>query len=430
MIRFIHAADIHLDSPMQGIKSQDSGIDQDIYKKSTRKALINLVDYALKEKVDFITLGGDNYDGNFDSYETALFFQEQIARLDHIPVVAITGNHDAASKITLKLHLPKNYKLLSDEAPEVFDVLTGVRVIGQGFRNQSEKRNLAERYPQRDGHGITIGLLHTSLDGREGHDNYAPCSTSDLLSKNYHFWGLGHIHKSEWIGDSGETNSILFPGNLQGRSVRETGPKGAYLIEMNDDGEIKSSHFEPMDVTRWFELDISVEDCNTDEDIWQKTQIELQREFQNANGRTLAGRINFTGMTPLHMNLLDMQVNQDNRILSEAQQAAANAAPQKIWIQKVKIRTMMPVDRITIAPFLQDFINQKSESAEWISSFLQREELLKLKQQLGIVKNPEHRNLLEQNFSEHVIQQLIHDIPTLLENVIFESNRSKAQKEV
>ena len=208
MIRFIHAADIHLDSPMLGIDSDNARIDPNIYRMSTRIALSNLIDFAIREKVDFITLGGDNYDGNWDSYQTGLYFLEQISRLGDIPVVSITGNHDAANKMTLNLTFPKNFKQLSVDGPEVYEIVHGVRIVGQGFKDQKEKRNIVATYPRLDGSGIKIGLLHTSLDGKPGHANYAPCTLDDLRAKNYHFWGqsanLNRFASSGLVAMSGQ----------------------------------------------------------------------------------------------------------------------------------------------------------------------------------------------------------------------------------
>ena len=104
---------------MRGLDTKLADIDPSVFRLSTRKALKNLVDWALAENVDFVTLGGDNYDGDWRDHQTGLYFAQQMARLGSIPVVSITGNHDAQSKITRTLRLPPTFHRLSEETPEI-----------------------------------------------------------------------------------------------------------------------------------------------------------------------------------------------------------------------------------------------------------------------------------------------------------------------
>lgn len=418
MIRFIHAADIHLDSPMRGIDPEKARIDPSEYRISTRKALANLVDVAIREKVDFLTLGGDNYDGDWDNYETGLFFLEQMARLDQIPVVSISGNHDAANKMTLRLNYPKNFKALSDEQPMTHEIISGVRVVGQGFRDPKESRNLAELYPRLDGAGIKIGLLHTSLDGREGHARYAPCSVDDLLRKHYHFWGLGHIHKHAWENRSGEP-PILFPGNLQGRHAKESGPKGAWLITLDDDGQFVEKKFLELDVTRWLNLEISISDMENLDDFYGACEREFLRQNDAAGNRTLAVRLRITGESELHESLLALRENRDDALLHNIQMAATSAAAQRVWVEKMELASRKPqaAHRFTPAAFtfLEEFINHSVMDEAWIENYLKSPEIKKLKQQIEYF--PESFDTLEikTNFEPDSIRQIVQETPEILE---------------
>ncbi|MFM7594205.1 MAG: exonuclease SbcCD subunit D [Isosphaeraceae bacterium] len=418
MIRFIHAADIHLDSPMRGIDSASAQIDPDLYRKSTRIALKNLVDFAINEKVDFLTLGGDNYDGDWDNYETGLYFQGQIARLGKIPVVALKGNHDAASKMTLRLHLPGNFKMLADDKPEVYEILPGIRVIGQGFGDPAETRNLAAEYPRLDGSGIKIGLLHTSLDGRDGHANYAPCHIDDLRLKHYHFWGLGHIHKHSWEERGGES-PILFPGNLQGRHIKESGPKGAWLITLDDDGNCIEKSFVELDVTRWHQIDVNISGIENSDDFFNACERKFTELNLESPERIMAVRVRASGRSELHFALLALQEMRDNALLANVQSAAINAAPGRIWVEKVELASAMPetVQRLKPAAmtFLQDFINTSVLNDDWISSYLASDEIDRLRNNVGYFTDNETVKELMKNFEPALIQEFISEIPEILE---------------
>ncbi len=226
MIKFIHAADIHLDSPLVGLERYD-GAPVDEIRGATRRALENLVRLATEEHASFVLIAGDVYDGDWKDYNTGLFFVKQMARLKEagISVYLVAGNHDAASVITKSLRMPDNVAFLSTERPETMLIdRLGIALHGQGFPAREVTEDLSIAYPDAMAGMFNIGLLHTSVDGRSGHEPYAPCTLDGLRSKGYDYWALGHVHAREVLS---EDPWIVFPGNMQGRHVRETGPKGA-----------------------------------------------------------------------------------------------------------------------------------------------------------------------------------------------------------
>jgi len=225
---FLHAADVHLDSPLHGLERYE-GAPIDEIRTTTRRAFDNLVDLAINEAVDFVLLAGDLYDGDWKDFNTGLYFVERMGRLRDagIKVFIIAGNHDAASQITKRLKLPDNVKTFSTRHPEriILDELD-VAIYGQGFANRAVTDDLSQAYENGDPQLFNIGLLHTCLDGKPGHEPYAPCKIDGLRSKGYEYWALGHVHKREIIT---QDPWIVFPGNTQGRHMRETGNKGCYL---------------------------------------------------------------------------------------------------------------------------------------------------------------------------------------------------------
>jgi len=115
---FIHAADIHLDSPLRGLERYE-GAPIEAVRGAARAAFARMIDLAIEQRAAFILLAGDLYDGDWKDYNTGLFIAAQMARLDQagIPVVLISGNHDAANRMTRQLRLPANVHRLPDARP-------------------------------------------------------------------------------------------------------------------------------------------------------------------------------------------------------------------------------------------------------------------------------------------------------------------------
>ena len=230
---FIHAADLHLGSPFQGLAMKDAAV-AEMFMEASRRAFTALVDQAIERNVDFLLVAGDVYDGDWKDNKIGLFFNREVARLDRagIPVFLLKGNHDAESVITKTITLPPNVSEFPVNKPGTFTLdHLKVALHGQGFAERSATENLALAYPPPQPGWFNIGVLHTSLTGREPHAPYAPCSVEDLRSRGYDYWALGHVHDYEVVSDN---PPIIFPGNLQGRSVREQGAKGAVLVSVED----------------------------------------------------------------------------------------------------------------------------------------------------------------------------------------------------
>ena len=230
MFKFLHAADIHLDSPLRGLDRYE-GCPSDEIRGATRRALDNLVQLAIEEQVAFVLIAGDVYDGDWKDHNTGLWFVKRMAELRDagIKVFLIRGNHDAQNRMTRDLRLPDNVDLARVDRPQTCHLDdVPVAIHGQGFASQAVTDDLAASYPARDPGCFNVGMLHTSVNGREGHDRYAPCTVESLRAKNYGYWALGHVHKREVLDE--RDGPIVFPGNIQGRHIREAGPKGCMLV--------------------------------------------------------------------------------------------------------------------------------------------------------------------------------------------------------
>jgi exonuclease SbcD len=333
MFTFIHAADIHLDSPLLKLDAYE-GAPVEEFRRATRRALENLVQTALSEKVDFVLVAGDLFDGDWKDYNTGLHLVSQMSRLREagIPAYVIAGNHDAASKITKNLRFPENVTLFPTDRPATVRLeRLGVAVHGQSFASPTVRKNLARGYPAAVGGCYNIGLLHTSATGREGHEPYAPCTLEDLAAKGYDYWALGHVHQREVLS---EDPYVVFPGNVQGRHVRETGPKGCYLVSVDDTGATELV-FRPLDVARWAVAEVTAEGAANGYEVIDRVRTRLQALLDENEGMPLAVRLRIGGETAAHAEVLA----DADRWVNEIRSAALDAGGGRLWVEKATFDT-------------------------------------------------------------------------------------------
>ncbi len=344
MFKFLHAADIHLDSPQLGLDRYE-GAPVAECRGATRAALENLVRLAIDEKVAFVLIVGDLYDGDWTDFQTPLFFCKQMTRLRDvgIPVYLIRGNHDAANHMSRDLRLPDNVVMLDVHRPERKEIEhLGVVIHGQGFARRDVTENLAKTYPKRTPGAFNIGLLHTNVGGREGHENYAPCSLDDMRRHEYDYWALGHIHKGEILRDADPL--IVYPGNVQGRSIRETGAKGCLLVSVDD---ARNVTVEPrwLDVVRWWHCRVDAAGARDDEEILQRFRDQIVTILPESESRLTALRVEVLGACPAHA-----KVSADwARFSTELRQTSTDASNGRAWVEKVVPRTCPPADKGTLA---------------------------------------------------------------------------------
>lgn len=342
-IRFIHAADIHLDSPLTGLAAYE-GAPVELLRTATRAAFVNLVDSAIEQRVDFVVIAGDVYDGNWRDFNTGLFFVQQTARLANagIRTVLLHGNHDAESELTKKLRLPDGVSTFGARRPETirFDDLR-IAFHGQSFATRDTKENLVRDYPEPLDGWFNIGVLHTALEGDSEHASYAPCGVAELRAKGYQYWALGHVHRHSVLS---EDPFIVFPGNLQGRHVRETGKKGAVLVTVEDQA-VSSIERVFVDVLRWEHLRIETTGCRSIDGVVSQVHAALDTALERAEKRPLAARISLTGRTPLHGEMFGDEAS----LRAEIQAAANGFGDGRVWIEKLRLETQPAFDEASLA---------------------------------------------------------------------------------
>jgi DNA repair exonuclease SbcCD nuclease subunit len=259
-IKFIHCADLHLDSPFQGLTTKEPSL-ADRFKHSTNEAFVKIIDLCLAEKVDFLTIGGDTFDGADRSLCAQILLRDQLERLHkaNIPVIIVAGNHDPLSDWLTEIKYPKNVHLLAGNKVEHVPIEKNGKVIttifGISYKAREVTENLSIKFQATGKDTVSIGLLHANVGSRKEHAVYAPCTINDLKAANMDIWLLGHIHTPEVLCDD---PLILYPGNIQGRHINENGPRGCYIIKI--DSSRKTSHeFRPVQNILWKQEAINIE---------------------------------------------------------------------------------------------------------------------------------------------------------------------------
>lgn len=333
MFKFIHAADVHLDSPLRGLSRYDSAPVASI-RDACRRAFINLVDLAIEEKVAFVLLAGDLYDGDWKDYSTGIFLSREMGRLGRhgIPVFAVAGNHDAANRMTRALDGPSNLTIFSSRKVETVKLANpAVAIHGRSFGSQHVDENLVTGYAAAEKGFFNIGLLHTSLDGREGHGVYAPCSIVDLRAKGYQYWALGHVHQQEFVADD---PWIVFPGCLQGRHIKETGAKGCVLVTVGEDIVTEVEHI-ALDVLRWVHCRVDLTGVMEMQEVLDLSREAIGREQRAADNRPVAMRLRFHGATKMAERLAAYPERFEHRVKA----LSAEVAGEDFWIERVENAT-------------------------------------------------------------------------------------------
>jgi exonuclease SbcD len=339
--KILHAADIHLDSPLQKLGTYEQA-PVDRIRGASRRALESMVDLAIEQSVDLVVIAGDLYDGDWQDQNTGLFFVAQSNRLVQagIPLVVIRGNHDAANVMTSSLPLPNNpdgseIMLGSDRVDQrVFEDL-GIVVHGRSFRSRAETDNLAAEYPPPISGMFNLGLLHTSLTGAEGHDPYAPCTPAQLTDKQYDYWALGHVHTRGEFTLGGAP--IHFCGNLQGRHIRESGPKGCLIVEIDDRNQC-TTRFHELDLVRWESCCLDVSGLQHIDAITDRFQHWIQQSLDQVSSRLLVVRVELLGPSELN----ELLRRKHKQLRASLQAVAVTHGRDRVWLEDCKVHTTHP----------------------------------------------------------------------------------------
>jgi DNA repair exonuclease SbcCD nuclease subunit len=404
-ISFLHAADIHLDSPLKGLERYENAPIERM-RGATRRAFERLINLAIEKRVDFVVIAGDLYDGDCRDYNTGLYLTKQLGRLrdEKIPVFIIAGNHDAANKMTRVLRLPENVRILRHDHPETVRVKDlDVAIHGQSFAKAAVTENLAAAYPAPEPGCVNIGLLHTGLGGMDGHERYAPCTLEELRYRRYDYWALGHVHAR---GIMCQDPPIIFAGNMQGRHVRETGPKGCLLSTIRSDHSIEHL-FHRLDQVRWERGRVDISGLDTESDILGRTAEVLDELLASEPGPDglLAVRVNIEGTTAMHGLLR----SDPDRFAAEVRSLATERGGDRLWIEKVELEVQPPRAQTMFDGPIEELLEVMEQMrADPASVQTVVEELTELKRRLPseLIHDPEGPRLSDAEWLQSLLGQV------------------------
>jgi exonuclease SbcD len=365
-LKFIHCADLHIDSPFKGIANINPEVAQ-LLRQSTFQSFNKIIDVALSEQVDFVLIAGDIYDCENKSLRAQLKFRDGLSRLTKqgIQSFIVYGNHDPINGWKATLQWPDGVHFFPGDKVECKHFEKNGEVVaniyGISFIKRDVTDNLALKFPQAEKNVPCIGLLHANVGGRKEYEPYSPCTIEHLSSKGMDYWALGHVHTHEII--KAANPAIVYPGCSQSRNARETGQKGCCLVTQTSgrDTEIK---FITTDVIRYAQDSLDISDCSTPDDVITSSTGKC-REISVAMDRCLSLiRLSLTGRTELHTEL-----QKGNGIEGISEQIREQLAEEKpiIWLEKLILHTAETYDLDSLRQgkdFIADVISICDESGK------------------------------------------------------------------
>ncbi len=338
---FLHAADLHLDSPFRGLGKAPAEV-RDRLRESTFAAFDRLMETVRRERLDFVVFAGDLYDAADRSLKAQLRMQRALNELarEGVQTFIVHGNHDPVSGWQSKLDWPETAHVFGTEDVECRpayrrDGLLAAHVYGISYADASVTDNLASRYRTTEGAPFHLALLHANVDGNAAHDNYAPCKLAELAGAGFDYWALGHVHDRRVLR---EYPHVVYPGNIQGRSVRETGARGAYVVRVSAEGQVALSFRDVSDV-RWRETDVAIDGAEREQQLKERLLAAVDGARADAAGRPVVLRLRLVGSGPLHARLV--RENAGEAWLGELREWVGEPDERDdwVWVERLAVAT-------------------------------------------------------------------------------------------
>ncbi|WP_374723695.1 metallophosphoesterase family protein [Calidifontibacillus erzurumensis] len=361
-IKFIHAADLHLDSPFKGLNRLPKPL-FDKLKESTFISFFNMIEIALREQVDFVCIAGDLFDEEMRSLKAQISLRNGFEKLAQsgISVFVVHGNHDHLGGSWAQLSWPENVYFFPNHVEVMPFVKNGEKlahIYGFSYGKRQVTENMVKYYEKKEGAPYHIAMLHGNLQGKVDHDPYAPFTVSELVDKNFDYWALGHIHKQQILH---KNPYIIYPGNLQGRHSKESGEKGCFIVEM--DNVHTNCRFVPCASVVWEEWKISIDNFSTIDEFIRDVHRKKEAYRNSDNGRRNA--------TILTIELCDSgaiyKELQDESLLKELcdiLNEGEDVEEHSIWIGAIRNETTEQYDRQILkseSHFIGDLIKRIDE---------------------------------------------------------------------
>lgn len=363
LFKFVHAADLHLDSPFVGVRSVQPAVADKLH-GATFEAYNNIIDLCLSERVDALLVAGDIFDGADRSLRAQLMFAEGLNRLEAAGIRSFIchGNHDPLDGWEADIDLPAGCHRFGPtvtHVPAFEDNPNKVWIHGVSYPQREIRHNLTPEFGSAEPGPFHIGLLHANVGTDTGHDPYAPCSVQDLESTGFDYWALGHVHTRDIIKQDNPT--IVYPGNPQGKHPNERGERGVYLVDVGDSGAV-TTEFRAVDLVRWDTVSIDIANMQSDQDLLNTIDEKLSELRKSAEGRSLVVRLNLTGRGDLHTSLTRPGYTSD--ILAQVNTDLMAQTPF-VWCERIELSTGAGYDRdqlIQGPDFVADLLKLSDEA--------------------------------------------------------------------
>lgn len=339
-VRFIHAADLHLDAPFGGIDAQDARV-RDALAASTYQALDVLVAACIERGADFLVISGDLYNQAERRVRSQLAFARAATTLEHagIPVFVVHGNHDPSSGWSAGIAMPENVHVFADDRVERIPFERDGELVcalyGRSYRRAAETANLASGFKREIGDTVAIGVLHTNVGGRPGYDDYAPCTLDDLRTCGMDYWALGHIHKPEVLS---QAPYAVYAGCPQGLDPTQSGPRGCF--EVTIDGGMVDAAFLPLAAIEWRHAEVDLSSASRLDDVRDAIAAAVDAALADATAPVVM-RLDLAGRSDVHASL--QVAGALAALVDDAREEALGLEPWA-WIDRVRDRTRPALD--------------------------------------------------------------------------------------
>jgi len=311
--------------------------------QATFQTYMNIIQLCMDEKVDALLVAGDIYDGADRSLQAQLRFYQGLGQLNDAGIASFVchGNHDPLNGWLAQLKRPPlswQFRETVEAVPLDPGAPERAMIYGFSYPRRDVTNNIARTFRHDPERGFAIGLLHANVGGDTDHANYAPCTIDDLTATDINYWALGHIHKHRVLQQQEPT--VVYPGNPQGRHPNETGERGVYYVEVDDNGQV-TLQFRPVDVVRWEAVTLDISDMDSDQDLVDVPTQRLEDTLAAAE-RSVLCRVRLIGRGPLHSTL------QRDGYLESLRIALNSTGVQRLpffWCERVVDATLAPLDR-------------------------------------------------------------------------------------
>ena len=282
-MKFVHIADIHLDSPFKTISDRaDLGTKRRL---EQREALKKVINYIKENNIEYLFICGDLYEQEYIRESTIKYINDLFKEIPQTKIYIAPGNHDPYIKNSYYAiyNWNDNVKIFNQNVEKIEN--EDVDIYGFGFNNFEMNENQLENINIENKNKINILITHGDLT----ESIYNPMNINILKNKGFDYVALGHVHKRD------DSTNIVYPGSLISLGFDELGQHGMIVGEINNNNLIKK--FIPIDDREFIEKEINVDNIFSEEELIEK--INNIEENNNLYKIILTGNRNF----PININI-------------------------------------------------------------------------------------------------------------------------------